>query len=190
MGWGWGWTEVHLKGFIPWASRMHLLRCLGLCKGGLLRMWGTAQAPAEPGSRHILLPLTLCPTCDPPKSTSEASSPSKCRPWGKLAPARATTVGKMSSTLQKEQDRVGPSSLDSFPGFAVIKTHLSQPRANTRSLPFDPGSLPACLSFRFHFDFCCKRGVSASRLCNQVLPGLKSHFCHLAGFSMPQFPVL
>lgn len=46
--------------------------------------------------------LTLCPTSDHPKRTGDTSKPSKRLFGGSSAPARATSVGKMSRVLGKE----------------------------------------------------------------------------------------
>lgn len=101
---------MHPWDFCPGSSPaigMHLLRVV-ICIE-------VAGMGCETQPRHKLPPLTLCPVCDLPKRTSEVSSPSNFRSGGKLAPARAITVGKMSSELQKEQDTVCLGFSNSFP---------------------------------------------------------------------------
>lgn len=44
----------------------------------------------------------MCPTSDHPKRTGDMSKPSKRLFGGSAAPARATSVGKMSRVLRKE----------------------------------------------------------------------------------------
>lgn len=111
------WKEVHLRGVTLGISstRSDVATCKHLLSVALFaQRWpgqvrGGRPTPSRAQLGHIPPPLTLCPVCDPPKSTSEASRPSKWRPGGRLAPARATTVGKMSSTLQEEKDGLGPN---------------------------------------------------------------------------------
>lgn len=68
--------------------------------------------------------LTLCPTSDHPKSTGDTSKPSKRLSGGSAAPARATSVGKMSRALRKE---VAPSEQG-----PKIPTASSQPPPGTQ----------------------------------------------------------
>ena len=122
------------------------------------RMRSSSPSPCRAGGGRTPPPLTRCPVCDQPKSTEEASKPSKCRSWGRLAPARATTVGKMSSTLQEEQDGVGPSYSQTLSlAHAVVKAHPNQPRLSTDILPYGPPPLPAGPSFGSHLDFCSSK---------------------------------
>lgn len=121
-------------------------------------------------------PLTSCPVCNPPKSTSEASRPSKRRPRGRLAPARATTVGKTSSTLQQEgQDSRGSSSSRTpWPRRAQDPAGAAQTQRRQPPVWPAPSAHLACLLP----PPAPTRGRRAWWFSSQVLPGLKSQGCH------------
>ena len=148
-------------------------------------MRGRRPASGEAQVGHAPPPLTLCPACAPPNSTSEASRPSKRRPWGRLAPARATTVGKMSSTLQEDRDSVGPSCPQAL-SLAVLGSRAAQPSpAQPSSLPSSPPPLPTCSAFRPHLDLLQEQHPgSAARCC------LGSNLSVAICLSSPQFSVL
>ena len=96
--------------------------------------WGQqASLRTSPGG-HAPPPLTLCPICARPNSTCETSRPSKRRPRGRGAPARASTVGKMSSTLREDQDESVPVSPGPLPGHPGARPAWTAPSTG-RPLP-------------------------------------------------------
>lgn len=142
---------------------------------------GNKGLDEEPRYGPTLLPLTLCPVWDRPKSTSETSRPSNCRPWGRLALARATTVGKISSMLQKRRRPHQPSSLT-----LPWPCHSRNPQDTAQT---GTDSLPHGRSLRLSFlQVLLLRGAewcsgSAAKLC-----GLSSNPSCI--ISMPQFSSL
>lgn len=129
-------SEIHHWGFCTGSAP-----AIGTHHGRVVIGIEVAGVSCETQPRRGFPPLTLCPVCDLPKSTSEASSPSKFRFGGGLAPARAIAVGKMSSMLQKEQDTVCLYSPKALPGPPMIHTPQNQPQAGAGRLSCSPQSL-------------------------------------------------
>lgn len=156
-------------------------------RGSQTPIGGRGPTSGEAQVGHAPPPLTLCPACALPNSTSEASRPSKCRPWGRLAPARATTVGKMSSTLQEDQDSVGPSCPQAL-SLAVLGSRAAQPspaQTEPRQPPIQPAPSASCPAFKHHLDFLQEQHPgSAARCC------LGSDLSSAIYLSSPQFSVL
>lgn len=130
-------------------------------------------------------PLTSCPVCGPPKSTSEASRPSKRRPRGRLAPARATTVGKMSSTLQQEGQDGRGFSWSQTPWPRCAQDPAGAARTQRRQPPIGP--TPSARLSCLLLPPAPTRGRRAWWFSSQVLPGLKSQGCHGPSSQVLQF---
>ena len=107
------------RGLTRWTSSSHWRASSedrSVCTEAGRPRWGRQASLRTSPRGHAPPLLTLCPVCARPNSTCETSRPSKRRPWGRGAPARASTVGKMSSTLREDQAESAPVSPGPLPG--------------------------------------------------------------------------